>query len=131
MRAVLCLTLVASVLIVAGAAPADTVTLATGGKVEGTVDEIAFLQKGVSKTLRRDEFAAILLDREDPDKVTLNDGTIQEGELVSLQVKSVAGLLTFKRAQLSAVAIAKVSLDKLRKEYLLRRAKVKLEPEFR
>ena len=125
MRAVLCLTLVASVLIVAGAAPADTVTLATGGKVEGAVDEIVFLQKGVSKTLRRDEFAVILLDREDPDKVTLNDGTIHEGELVSLQVKSVGGLLTFKRAELSAVAIAKVSLDRLRKEYLLRRAKVK------
>ena len=104
-------------------ASADTVELKKGGKVDGTVDEVVFLQEGKEKAHRGGTVAGVALSKDGPDTLRLEGGTAVKGELISIQIRSVGGLLTFKRPDLVKVTI-QGSLNELRKEYLLRKAKL-------
>ncbi len=110
--------------VIASAAPADTVILDDEGTVEGTIEEVVFLQQGTQKTLHRGEFSDLALDPHKTDKVVLSDGTIEKGEMVSLRIKSIGGLLTFQRAEVRSVVLSRKELDELRKEYLKKRAEI-------
>jgi hypothetical protein len=105
-------------------ATADTLELENGGKVDGTIDEIVFLQAGEKKTLRAGQFQAVSLSPRGSDTVRLSDGGSLEGELLSLKVKTVGGLIPFKRAQLARIRVAQADLSDRRREYLRRRAAV-------
>lgn len=116
--------LLAVLCVVVSAAWADTVILQDDGVVEGTVEEVVFLVQGEPKTLCRGEFTDLVLDTQRADHVALGDGTVEKGEVVSVRLKSVAGLLTFQRAELRSVVLAQRDLDELRKEYLEKRAQI-------
>lgn len=109
-----------------GHAAADTVFLNDGGKVEGTVDTIVFLEQGEKSTFARADVNLVLLDTESgQDKLVLKKGLARKGELVSITIRSVGGRLSFGRGQLKSVKITEDPQLKLAEEYLRRKAKIR------
>ena len=119
--------LVALLFFVANAhALADTVFLNGGGKVEGTVNTIVFLQQGEKRTFARADVSVVLLDTDSgQDKLVLKKGLTPKGELVSLTIRSVGGILSFGRGRLKSVKIVEDPQAKLSQEYLRRKAKIR------
>jgi len=119
--------LFALLLFVAGGhALADTVFLNGGGKVEGTVDTVVFLQQGEKSMFARSDVSLVLLNAESgQDKLVLKQGLTRKGDLVSLTIRSVGGILSFDRGRLKSVKIADNSQLKLTEEYLRRKAKIR------
>jgi len=108
-----------------GPALADTLLLADGGKVDGTIDEVILLQNGEEKKFSAGKFTAVRLDPKGQDVVQVDAKTAETGGLVSVRVRSVGGLLTFKRAELTAIAVGQAGVDELLKQYNAKRAEVK------
>jgi hypothetical protein len=122
MRTLVCAVLLAAL---SPAAAADTISLTGGGKVRGSVDAVVFLQEGKKKTFQRGEFVGLCLNETGLDIIQLNADKTEKGELVCVRVKSIGGVLTFPRARIAVVTIAKSDTDKLRAEYLRRRAAIR------
>ena len=122
MRTTCCLI---AVLLPALAAPADTLLLRSGGKVRGTVHEAVFLRQGKRVVYLHGQFDQITLNEAAPDTVRRTTGVVEKGELLSVRIKSVGGILTFKRTRLKSVFIGEAIPDKTRQEYLARRAALK------
>lgn len=122
MRTILCLT---ALLIVGAPSLADTVVLEAGGKVEGTVDEIVFLLAGANRKFQRGQFVGVNLSKAAKDTLHLKEGAAKKGELISLQLKSIGGLLTFTRIELKSVTVAATPVSEVGQEYLLKRAQIK------
>ncbi len=110
---------------VALSAAADTVLLANEGRVEGSVDTIVFSSEGKTRTIQRGAFSDISLSDRGADVVKLEGGVTASGRVESLQIKSVGGILTFKRGELRTVAVVPGKMDETRKEYFKKRAAVK------
>lgn len=104
---------------------ADTVELAGGGKVLGTVEIITVLIGGEEQTLAQGEFTGVVLGKNGVDEIELLDGKTKIGTFVSLRIRSVGGLLTFERDDIAAVDATETRMRELKKQYELRKAKIK------
>ncbi|MFH1731775.1 MAG: hypothetical protein ABIF82_09005 [Planctomycetota bacterium] len=105
---------------------ADTVFLNGGGKIEGTVDTILFLEQGEKSTFARADVTLVFLSAENgQDKLVLKKGLARKGDLASITIRSVGGILSFDRGRLKSVNIAEDSQVKLIEEYLRRKAKIR------
>ncbi len=116
---------VAAVWCLASPVAADTVLLANGGQVDGTVDAVILSSEGSARTIHRGVFVNVLLGDSGTDEIKLDDGSTVTGRVESLQVKSVGGILALKREEVRAVKLVSGPADETRDEYLAKRAEVK------
>lgn len=127
MRALFIVSLLWLQILVIAALPvyADTLLLLDEGKVDGTVEEVVLLVNGAERKLAKGQFVAVQLGTNAEDVVQVDEKTAEKGELVSVSIQTIAGLLTFKRKELKTIALAPTAEADIRKEYEARRAKVK------
>ncbi len=119
-RSVLCIVVVFAFM---GSAAADVVHLASGGTVEGSIETILFRSGGKKTTVIRFDVAAIALaGGSEDDVLTLGSEQVLKGELVSLSVRSIGGVLSFGRPDLKSITIVQTPMDKIRETYLRRKA---------
>jgi len=112
-------------LLLAGPAFADTLTLENGGKVEGPIETVVFRQQDKKTSYERAEVASITLKGGTAlDTIMLANGIDQSGELVSLTVRTIAGVLSFGRDRLVKIEIKEQPLYKRVAEFKRRRAAI-------
>ena len=112
-------------LLLAGPAFADTLTLENGGKVEGPIETVVFRQQDKKTSYERAEVASITLKGGKAlDTIMLANGIDQSGELVSLTVRTIAGVLSFGRDRLVKIEIQERPLYKRVAEFKRRRAAI-------
>jgi len=102
----------------------DTVELAGGGKLLGTVEIVTLLVDGKEKTFEQGEFTGVVLGKHGVDQIKLLDGRATVGTFVSLRIRSVGGLLTFGRDDVAAVDATDTRMRELKKQYELKRGKI-------
>lgn len=87
------------------AAGADVLKLAGGGELPGTIEEVLFLSEGKERRIPAADVVSILISPVARDVIELKDNVKLTGEFISLTFKSLGGVLTFKRKELSEVVI--------------------------
>jgi hypothetical protein len=124
MRSAFCLAMVvAAGVVTCGAVLADTVHLHGGGRADGVVDRIEIRVGGERKTLLVGDFARVTL-REGLDQIRRVDDTELTCQVLSVQIKTVAGLLTFPRERLVKVRIVETQAAADRRAYIQKLAKL-------
>ena len=114
-----------AVFLLAGPAFADTLTLKNGGTVEGLIETIVFRHLDKKISYERAEVASIALDAGNlPDTIILANELDKSGELVSVTVRTVAGVLSFGRERLAKIEIKDGPLHKRVAEFKRRRAAI-------
>jgi hypothetical protein len=106
-------------------ARADVLTLAHGGKLNGSLEEITIVVDGKPVRHARDDVDEVRVAEQGADSVRLRDGTELRGKVASVRFRTVAGALAFKREDVRTLRVVGDPQADLRKELAARRAKLK------
>ncbi len=125
MRMIATLPVLAAALLLLRPADADTLTLAEGGQISGSVIQVSFQADGKSAAYPRNDLSSVWVSNFSGDSLTLKSGGRIEGKLVSIQMKTVGGALTFARADVADVKLVNDPLADVQRQLLAsRRAKI-------
>jgi len=113
-----------AVLLLAQAAGADVLKLSNGGELKGTLRQIIFDLDGKRSAHPRDAVASVWVSLTEKDSLKLKDGTTHRGELVSMEFKTLGGLMTFPRKEVLTVLLGDTLLEQARKELQKKRATI-------
>jgi len=110
--------------LVCGVATADTVTLATGRQMSGTLEKVSFLAGEKRVALARAAIADLKVRKTAVDVLTPLDGAPLEGRVISITFRTVGGSLTFRRRELLLVELAADPLAEARKQLEDKKAQI-------
>jgi len=119
---VLTVAVIVSVFLLSGAVHADVLQLASGGKLEGTLQDVTVLVKAVEVTYTRAEIKTIEIAKLGRVVLKKTDGTKLRCDLISLNFKSLAGELTFEQHNVIGFKLVSDPLAAVRKEFAAKRA---------
>jgi len=100
-------TICLGVLLAAGLARADTVTLSHGSIMRGDVKAVTMRVKGKDSSFERGKIASILLapGTTAADVLTTTDGKKLTGRVVNVAIKTIGGLMTFDRKRIASIQL--------------------------
>jgi hypothetical protein len=104
-----------------GTALADSLTLHDGGRAEGTIDRIEVRVAGETRSLVVGDFQSVEL-RDGLDLVHLGDKRTLACQVLSVQIKTIGGVLTFPRAKIARIRVRETQVAATRREYVTRLA---------
>lgn len=105
MRRLALLVALATVLLAAPAAWADVLGYAHGARLEGTLQEVTFLVKGIPSLHGREDVAALTVSASGHDVLVLKDGRTLEGKLASVRFRSAQGHMALGRKEVKSVVV--------------------------
>ncbi len=84
---------------------ADIVKLANGGELKASLEELVFLADGKEVRHLRKDIRSLRVSEGASDRLALNDGTVLNGEIVSVKAHTVGGVMNLARREFTGLQL--------------------------